>query len=60
MRNLCEDNRAVRVSEGRRTLNEMMGSGFRVTVLKEETVMPLYALLLLLLFLALVLVVVLA
>lgn len=35
-----EDCSAVSVSEGRRTLNEMMGSGRSVTVLKEETVMP--------------------
>lgn len=28
------------VSEGRLTLKEITGSGVRVTVLKEETVMP--------------------
>jgi Mg-chelatase subunit ChlD len=39
-RNRPEDWRAVRVSDGRRTLNEMTGEGWRVTVLKEETVMP--------------------
>ena len=31
---------AFRVSDGRRTLNETTGSGVRVTVLNEETVIP--------------------
>lgn len=40
-RNRREESSAVRVSEGRRALNEIMGSGCRVTVLKEEIVIPL-------------------
>lgn len=31
---------AFSVSDGRRTLNEITGWGVRVTVLKDETVMP--------------------
>lgn len=34
---------AFRVSEGNLTLKETMGSGWRVTVLNEETVIPLNA-----------------
>lgn len=39
-RNWPEVKSALSVSEGRRTLNEITGVGDRVTVLKEETVMP--------------------
>jgi hypothetical protein len=39
-KNRCEASRAFNVSEGRRTLNEITGCGERVTVLKEETVIP--------------------
>lgn len=35
-----EASNAFRVSDGRRTLKEITGCGVRVTVLKEETVMP--------------------
>lgn len=40
-RNRPEDCRAASVSEGCRTLNVIIGEGWRVTVLKEETVIPL-------------------
>jgi hypothetical protein len=39
-RNRPEASSALSVSEGRRTLNDMTGSGVRVTVLNEETVIP--------------------
>lgn len=39
-RNRCEARRAFNVSDGLRTLNEMTGFGVRVTVLKEDTVIP--------------------
>lgn len=35
-----EASNAFKVSDGRRTLNDITGCGVRVTVLKEETVMP--------------------
>ena len=35
-----DDRRAFRVSDGRRTLKDITGCGVKVTVLKEETVMP--------------------
>lgn len=43
MRNCEEVRMAFRVSEGNLTLKETMGSGWRVTVLNEETVIPLNA-----------------
>lgn len=39
-RNRPEARSAFSVSDGRRTLNEITGCGVRVTVLKEETVIP--------------------
>lgn len=39
-RNRPDSANALSVSEGRRTLKEMTGSGWSVTVLKEETVIP--------------------
>lgn len=40
-RNRPEDCNAASVSEGWRTLNVMIGLGWRVTVLKDDTVIPL-------------------
>lgn len=39
-RNRFDASNALSVSEGRRTLKEIMGVGERVTVLNEETVIP--------------------
>jgi hypothetical protein len=39
-RNRREASNAFNVSDGRRTLKEITGFGVRVTVLKEETVIP--------------------
>lgn len=39
-RNRPEARSALSVSDGRRTLNDITGSGVRVTVLNEETVIP--------------------